>query len=37
MANAHLPSSQRYHLTAKGIGETAEFLGFGTPSDFVHA
>ena len=34
---AHLPSSQRYHLTAKGIGETAWVLGFGTPSDFVRA
>ena len=27
---AHLPSSQRYYLTAKGIG-------FGTPLDFVRA
>ena len=34
---AHLPSSQRYHLTAHGVGETAEFLGFETPSDFVRA
>ncbi len=34
---AHLPSSQRYHLTAKGVGETARALGFGTPSDFVRA
>ena len=34
---AHLPSSQRYHLTAKGIGEVARFLGFETPSDFVRA
>ena len=32
---AHLPSSQRYHLTANGIRETAGFLGFATPSDFV--
>ena len=24
---AHLPSSQRYYLTAKGIGEAAETLG----------
>ena len=32
---AHLPSSQRYYLTAKGIGEDAGFLGFATPSDFV--
>ena len=34
---AHLPSSQRYHLTAKGVGETARVLGFETPSDFVRA
>ena len=34
---AHLPSSQRYHLATKGIGETAWVLGFGTPSDFVRA
>ena len=34
---AHLPSSQRYHLTAQGIGETAWVLGFDTPSDFVRA
>ena len=34
---AHLPSSQRYYLTAKGIGEAAGFLGFATPSDFVRA
>ena len=34
---AHLPSSQRYHLTASGVGETAWVLGFGTPSDFVRA
>ena len=33
----HLPSSQRYHLTANGIRETAGFLGFETPSDFVRA
>ena len=32
---AHLPSSQRYHLTAKGIREAAKVLGFDTPSDFV--
>ena len=32
-----LPSSQRYHLTANGIGEAAWALGFGTPSDFVRA
>ena len=34
---AHLPSSQRYHLTANGIGETSGILGFATPSDFVRA
>ena len=34
---AHLPSSQRYYLTAKGIGEAAQVLGFATPSDFVRA
>ncbi len=33
----HLPSSGRYHLTAKGIGEAAGILGFDTPSDFVRA
>ena len=34
---AHLPSSQRYHLTASGVGEAAWTLGFATPSDFVRA
>ena len=34
---AHLPSSQRYYLTAKGIRHAAELLGFATPSDFVRA
>ena len=34
---AHLPSSQRYHLTAQGIGEAAWTLCFDTPSDFVRA
>ena len=34
---AHLPSSQRYHLTAQGVGEAAWMLGFATPSDFVRA
>ena len=34
---AQLPSSQRYYLTAKGIGEAAQVLGFETPSDFVRA
>ena len=34
---AHLHSSRRYFLTAKGIAEAARFLGFATPSDFVLA
>ena len=34
---AHLPSSQRYHLTANGIRQAAGLLGFETPSDFVRA
>ena len=34
---AHLPPSQRYHLTAQGVREAAEFLGFDTPSDFVRS
>ena len=34
---AHLPSSQRYYLTAQGIREAAELLGFETPSYFVRA
>ncbi len=34
---AHLASSQRYHLTAQGVGEAAWVLGFATPSDFVRA
>ena len=34
---AHLPSSHRCHLTAKGVGEAAWVLGFDTPSDFVRA
>ena len=34
---AHLPSNQRYHLTANGIREAAWVLGFATPSDFVRA
>ena len=34
---AHLPSSQRYHLTANGIRETAGILGFDTLLDFVRA
>ena len=34
---AHLPLSQRYHLTAWGIRQAADSLGFDTPSDFVRA
>ena len=34
---AHLPSSQRYYLTANGIRQAAGLLGFETPSDFVRA
>ena len=34
---AHLPSSQRYHLTTNGIRQAAALLGFETPSDFVRA
>ena len=34
---AHLPSSLRYHLTTKGIGEASWVLGFATSSDFVRA
>ena len=34
---AHLTSSQRYHLTANGVREAANLLGFDTPSDFVRA
>ena len=33
----HLPSSGRYCLTNYGIRETADFLGYDTPSDFVRA
>ena len=33
----HLPSSGRYCLTVGGIRETADFLYFETPSDFVRA
>ncbi len=32
---AHLPSSQRYCLTASGVREAVRILGFETPSDFV--
>ena len=34
---AHLPSSQRYYVTATGIRQASEVLGFTTPSDFVRA
>ena len=34
---AHLPSSQRYFLTNKGIGEARSILGFDSPSDYVRA
>ena len=34
---AHLPSSQRYYLTTKGIRQATGILGFETPSDFVRA
>ena len=34
---AQLPSSQRYYLMAKGIGEATGVLDFATPSDFVRA
>ena len=34
---AHLPSSHRYFLTAQGIREATEVLGYDTPSDFVRA
>ncbi len=34
---AHLSSSQRYYLTARGIREATGILGFDTPSDFVRA
>ena len=34
---AHLPSSRRYLLTAKGIREATRLLGYGTASDYVRA
>ena len=34
---AQLPSSQRYYVTANGVREAAQVLGFATPSDFVRA
>ena len=36
-STAHLPSSGRYCLTAKGIREASHVLDFDTPSDFVRA
>ena len=33
----HLPSSQRYYLTANGIRRASDILGFTTPSDYVRA
>ncbi|MDE2837952.1 MAG: GH3 auxin-responsive promoter family protein [Chloroflexota bacterium] len=33
----HLPTSARWFLTAEGIGEAADRLGFATPSEFVRA
>ena len=34
---AHLPSSRRYFLTAKGIREATRLLSYDTPSDYVRA
>ena len=34
---AHLPSSQRYNLTASGVGIFARVLGFATLSDSMRA
>ena len=34
---AHLPSSQRYYLTTKGIRQATGVLGFEAPSDFVRS
>jgi len=34
---AHLPSSQRYYLTRKGIAEAADALDYYAASDFVRA
>ena len=34
---AQLPSSHRYYLTKKGIGEAANMLDFDAPSEFVRA
>ena len=34
---APLPSSRRYYLTAQGVTEAAEILGFNAASDYVRA
>ena len=34
---AHLPSSQRYYLTWKGVAEAADALDYDAPSDLVRA
>ena len=34
---AHLPSSRRCYLTARGIGEAAAILGFDAAPDYVRA
>ena len=34
---AYLPSSRRYYLTAEGISEATDILGFEAPADFVRA
>ena len=34
---AHLPSSQRYFITANGLRKATEVLDFDTPSDYVRA
>ena len=34
---SHLPPSRRYYLTARGIREAAQILGFDTASDYVRA
>ena len=34
---AHLPSSQGYYLTKRGIAQAADALGYYSPSDFVRS
>ena len=34
---SHLPSSQRYFLTTKGVKEATKILGYDTASDYVRA